>query len=158
MPDHHDSATCFSYGIKALRDNGWQKKQQKDLAKEIGCSASHLAQVFNAKRRPSQDLQDILAKAYGMHSEDIIKIGRYLHEKKGFIPFIGQVEHLTPHSLEQADLIISLTNKQFGIDGQLIGYRPLCRDDFISKKSTIAEFYNSYANELKKLASTIRKL
>lgn len=85
---------CFVAGIRALRDRNWIKKQQKEIAKEIGYTECHLAQVMNGKREPGISLQDMLAKIYGMNAEDVIRIGRSVLEGKGFLPFIGQVEHL----------------------------------------------------------------
>ncbi len=53
---------CFVAGIKALRDNGWQTREQKDIAKDIGYTTTHISQVFQGNRKPSEKLQEFLAK------------------------------------------------------------------------------------------------
>lgn len=147
---------CFVAGIRALRDRNWIKKQQKEIAKEIGYTECHLAQVMNGKREPGISLQDMLAKIYGMNAEDVIRIGRSMLEGKGFLPFIGQVEHLPANSEEQARVIIELTNRQYGIEGLLQGYMPQGWDDFLARKITCEQLYDVYANELELLIKRVR--
>ena len=147
---------CFIAGIRALRDHRWTGKQQKDIAKEIGYTESHLAQVFNGRREPGVGLQEKLASAYGMHAEDVIRIGRGLLEGKGFLPFIGQIDHFPPHSEEQARAIVDLTMKQYGLEGRLMGYRPKGWEDFIESKITAGQFHDLLAAELEDVIRVLR--
>lgn len=157
MAKEFTASDCFVAGIQALRSNGWMKMKQKDLAKNIGYTPSHLSQVFNGNREAGPALQEALAKAFEMRLEDVLRIGRLVLEGKGFLPFVGQIDHLKPNSEEQASAIIELTNRKYGIDGFLAGYRPGGWNKFISGEITAGQFYQEYAHELNVLVAAISK-
>lgn len=152
-----NSAECFMVGIKALRDHGWQQREQKEIAKDIGYTTTHISQVFQGKRTAGAKLQDALAIEYGVHVENVIKIGRMILDEQGFFPFFGQIEHLTPNSEEQAAEIVRLTNKSFGLDDLriLASYQPEGWEDFVSGNISTIEFYQRYSRELNTIIQTI---
>ncbi|MCP3942411.1 MAG: helix-turn-helix transcriptional regulator [Desulfobacteraceae bacterium] len=152
-----NSSECFVVGIKALRDHGWQERDQKDIAKDIGYTTTHISQVFRAKRTPSPKLQDALSEEYGVLTENVIKIGRMILNGEGFFPFSGQVEHLPPNSEVQARKIVELTNKAFGIDGLLTTYQPKGWINFCNGETSPIDFYKVYVDELKALIAAIQK-
>jgi transcriptional regulator with XRE-family HTH domain len=148
---------CFVAGIKALRDHGWQQREQKAIAKDLGYTTTHISQVFQGKRKPSETLQEGLAKEYGINVEDVIRIGRNIIEGYGFFPFYGQVEQLPSNSEAQAHRIVELTNRQFGIEGMLLGYQPEKWNEFMDGRISMATFYESYAGELKTIVAALEK-
>lgn len=152
-----NSAECFALGIKALRDHGWQKRDQKAIAKDIGYTTTHIDQVFRGNRYASQKLQDALSAEYGVLTENVIKIGRMIDDGKGFFPFFGQIEHLPTNSEEQAREIVRLTNKAFGIEGLLLSYKPEGWDDFIKGNKSAIDFYQEYSLELNAVVEAILK-
>lgn len=152
-----NSAECFVTGIKALRDHGWQKRDQKEIAKDIGYTTTHIAQVFQGKRTAGPRLQDALSAEYGVHPENVIKIGRMILDGEGFFPFFGQIEHLPPNSEAQASEIVKLTNRAYGIEGLLLSYRPIGWDAFIDGKISAIQFYTRYSEELDQIVEAIKK-
>lgn len=148
---------CFSAGIKALRENGWLKREQKEFADDVGYTTSHISLVFNGKRVPSAKLQELLAEEFKMHTETICKIGREIIEGKGFFPFFGKIEHLPNNSREQLEEIIRLTNNSHGIEGLLIGYKPPGYDEFLNGDLDPVSFFQMYNDEIINLINTIRK-
>lgn len=152
-----NSSECFMVGIRALRDHGWQDRGQKDIAKDIGYTTTHISQVFQGKRTPGPKLQDALAREYGILTENIIKMGRMILNGEGFFPFCGQIEHLAPNSEEQAHEIVMRTNKAFGIKGLFESYHPKGWDEFCSGKISTIDFYKGYADELNAVVKAILK-
>lgn len=147
---------CFSAGISALKRHGWLKNTQKVLAQKLNYTSTHLSQVFSGKRTAGPELQEKIAEEFGVHVEEIIRIGRNILEGKGFFPFTREIEELPAHSEEQAHKIVMLTNRQFGIEGHLKEYRPEGWSDFVSGKISVSEFYSRYANELQALIKAIK--
>jgi len=152
-----ETQKCFMAGMKALRDAGWLRDvYDKDLADAVGVTPIHLSEVFRGHRAPGGKTQERLAELYGFRLEDVLRMGRAIREGFGFMPFIGKIEALPAHSEEQAQAIVELTNKRFGLAGHLMGYRPRALPDFLDGKITAAEFYKDYESEIQAIVTILR--
>lgn len=150
------SAECFYEAIKTFRENGWWKQgEQKLMAERLGCAPTHLSHILTGKRGAGSAMQEKIAHDLGLRVEDMLKIGRDILEGRGFFPLTGKIEHLKPHSKDQAHEIVSLTNKQFGLEDNLHGYQPAGWKDFLEGKKTPKEFYDGYSDELRRLRDII---
>lgn len=129
---------------------------QKDFCKRIGRTPTHVSQIFNCKRRASVDLQEKMSQEFGLHAEDVVRVGRMILEGKGFFPFIGQIEDLPANSEAQARKIVKMTNRAFGVEGHLLSYRPALWDEFVAGKISASQFYDGYSKELQELINAIR--
>ena len=69
----------FHTALKYVVKKNW-KRQQQDLAKEVGISTGHLSDILRNAKQAGHDTQVAIAEACGFKYENFLALGRKIHQ------------------------------------------------------------------------------
>jgi predicted transcriptional regulator len=161
-----DAYECFLKAFKVLTEReGWGI--QVRLAEELVITPRHINDILKERKRASLELQDRIARFFGMPYEEMLAMGRVMAESESGLPYFPYAEKVAPlpaHSIARAALIYQLAGEEVNLVGlrwfteQAIEHlHPPGVDDYLAGRIGDRELYEEARKEVGRVETLVRE-